>query len=541
MLFFGVLALTVSGREFLEAKRRVSSASVKSELDGVLAEVLGQGHGVGDARLRKIRMGLEPLFRSLPKNGLGYVSAPVMRYAVRRYFSQNHGWFIKGFEPHAEKVNLTQSSGKDILVGKLPSMVRSTMEERFGHEGFSFDGVVAMIASVERLAFDEVVRSVEFGFKLNSFERTAALRTEELTQVLSTFVVLEMFQGRFDDLNLQLDPSVRYPHWDATLVFIKDTIGSDIFERQASASPFGDRTYGFEDAVRMAERISSEFGAWSHHECQEMKELLVEHDVHGTGRVRLSDFYSQKDGVWQFTEPSQQLREAGALDESSDFLGPQVMISNYLNSMSNCITSSPYYSICCLNECDTVFQQLEAHISGPTATVSEVIQATEGTYQSPNVSDVDMARLEDIARLHDDGKISVHGRLFAQWLHFVFPHECPYPHATGIVKPMTQAEWLSLVGVENENASEEEIAQHLESDFAHRPPSTDAGAAMWNLEESLLEISTPYDLAPHWSMWSLLRLAAQLGMLVCCVVLLIRMATPIFPGKTSNKPIEYDV
>merc|ERR1719171_1857512 len=166
----------------------------------------------------------------------------------------------------------------------------------------------------------------------------------------------------------------RYPHWDTTLLFLKDNVGSDIFERRASSNPFAEPAYSFEDAVRMAQRASEEFGSWSNHECHEMKDMLLEMDVHNTGRVKLSDFYGySKDGAWQFLEPSEQLRQAGSLDESSAWLGPQVMIPNYITAMSNCITSAPYYSICCLNECDLVFQQLESHIAAPAATASQII------------------------------------------------------------------------------------------------------------------------------------------------------------------------
>jgi len=543
LLFLGALALTVSAREFLGANRKVNSAAVKSELDGVLAEVLGHGHGVADARLRKIQRTLTPLFRSLPKNELGHVSAPVMRYAVRRYFSQNHGWIVKGFEPHAEVANATENSGKDILISKLPSMVRATMEDRFGQDGFSLDGVIAMVASVERLAFDEVVRSVELGFWLNSIERTDVLREEDITEILSSYLIVEMLQGDDDKqkhLKLKQNIDIRYPYWSTTFLFLKDIIGSDIFERRPSANPFGENTFGFEDAVRMAERISEEFGVWSQHECHEMKDMLAEQDIHGTGRVKLSDFYTySKDGVWQFQEPSEHLRTGGVLDESSSFLGPQVMIANYLNSMSNCVTTSSYYSICCLNECDMVFQQLEASILGSTASVSEIIKAAEGTYQSPNISDVHRERLEGIAQLHD-GKVHVHGRLFAQWLHFLFPHECPYPHAAGVVKPMSQSEWLALVGIENENVSDEEIAEHLKSEFARKPASTDAGAAMWNLEESLLEASTPYDFAPRSRIWSSLRLAAQLGMVISFALLLLKNKQSYYMSN-AKKAVEYDV
>merc|ERR1719160_223147 len=166
----------------------------------------------------------------------------------------------------------------------------------------------------------------------------------------------------------------------------------------------------------MAERISEDFGFWSNYECHAMKEMLMEMDVHGTGRVKLSDFYSySKDGAWQFLEPSEQLRQAGALDETSVWLGPQVMITNYIHSLSNCITSAPYYSICCVNECDQVFQQLESRIAAPSATASQIIRALESGIDAPNITTLHRGRLDEIAKVNGD-LIPIYGRLFARWL-----------------------------------------------------------------------------------------------------------------------------
>merc|ERR1719389_78434 len=158
-----------------------------------------------------------------------------------------------------------------------------------------------------------------------------------------------------------------------------------MYQRQSFLNPFTNNAfYSFEDAARISEHISEEFGTWSNHECHEMKEMLMEMDVHGTGRVKLSEFYSySKDGAWQFLEPSEQLRQGGSLDESSDLLGPQVMIPNYITSMSNCITSAPYYSICCLNECDHVFQQLESRVASSHASASQIIKALESSTYAP--------------------------------------------------------------------------------------------------------------------------------------------------------------
>jgi len=544
LVFLGALVATAGGREFLGAKRKVSSEAAKAELNGVLDEVLGQGHGLANARLSKIHKTLDPLFRALPKNRLGYVSAPVMRYAVRRYFSQTHGWIVRGFNPHEEQGNTSVVGDSDMFQTKLPGYIRSLLEDRFAQQGFSLDAVVALVATVERMAFDEVTRGVELAFYLNDIDRNRAVSTNELVEIVSSFLIVEMLEGTENKEKHQKEKKRihrRYPHWKTTILFLQDAIGSDMFQRQASLNPFtNNEFYSFEDAARISERISEEFGAWSNHECHEMKDMLMEMDVHGTGRVKLSEFYGySKDGAWQFLEPSEQLRQGGALDESSTWLGPQVMIANYINAMSNCITSQPYYQICCLNECDLVFQQLESHIAAPSASTSEVINALEnGIYAPTNISALHRERLDEIARVNQD-QIPIYGRLFARWLHFVYPQECPYPHAEGVVKPMTQREWKELVGAKAESATDDEIQQHLGSDFARRAPSPDAGVTMWSLDESLLESSTPSDLAAS-SVWALLRIAAQIGMLAGLLSLL-RPLAQMVRSDGKQKLVQYDV
>merc|ERR1719159_439946 len=332
----------------------------------------------------------------------------------------------------------------------------------------------------------------------------------------------------------------RYPFWDTSVLFLKDTVGADIFQRKATSNPFADQAFSFEDAVRMAERVSEEFGSWSNHECHEMKDMLMEMDLHNTGRVKLAEFYKySKDGAWQFLEPSEQIRQAGSLDESSSWLGPQVMIPNYITSMSNCITSAPYYSICCLNECDHVFQQLETRVAASHATVSQIVNALESGLYVANISALNRQRLDEIAHANGE-KIPIYGQLFARWLHFVYPQECPYPHAAGVVKPMSQQQWKELVGVEAESATDDEIAQHTDSDFARRAPSPDAGASMWSLDEALLEASTPSDLAPSSMFWGFTRIAAQIGMVVGFLAML-KPLGQMLRSDGKSKTMEYDV
>merc|ERR1719160_744650 len=98
------------------------------------------------------------------------------------------------------------------------------------------------------------------------------------------------------------------------------------------------------------------------------------------------------------------------------------------------------------------------------------------------ITDEQKTQLAEIASLHD-GQVPIHGRLFAQWLHFVFPHECPYPHMGGL-NPKTQEQWRALVGEEAESVSEDEVIQHFTADYAYRVASPDAGKGMWILKEA---------------------------------------------------------
>jgi hypothetical protein len=524
------------GGKFLGSNRKMNTAFIRAELQGVLGEVLGNGHGVEHDRLSKIRSVLKPMFQALPKNDKGKLSAPVMRYTVRRYFSQQHAWIVKGFEPHADIVNVTEQD-RDILQGKVPDYVRSVLEDQFRLEGFAFEDTVAMVAALERLAFDEVVKIAEQAFSLNSQPFTEQMNRTQLMEVLSSYLILEMLEGTDDkDQHVTDKQNIRerYPNWDTTYQFLVDVASSDIFGRRNIVNPFREaETFTFEDASRMAEQISEQFGPWSNHECHEMRDMLTKYDVHQTGRVKISEFYrSTVEGAWQFLEPTQFLRQNGALDESSKVLGPQVIIANYIAGMSNCITSAPYYSICCLNDCDQVFRHIEEVIQSSTASTSQIIQAVDGMPQGATISPELAANLDEISALHKD-QIPIHGRLLAQWLHFAFPHECPYPHLGGL-SPKTQEQWRAQVGEDAESVSEEEVRQHLEADSSRRPASQDAGKAMWVLHETLLESSTASDRTS-----SGLRVIAQFGVLGCFASLIVKKASSLMSPNT--KSTEYDV
>jgi len=166
---------------------------------------------------------------------------------------------------------------------------------------------------------------------------------------------------------------------------------------------------------------------------------LMGMDKHSTGRVPLAKFYSTAiNSDWRFGESEAYLRELGALDESSSWMGAQVMIANYLQATSNCIVSTEHYLVCCQAECESLMGEIESAIQAPEALPEAILdivrsmtsQTTLDHDEPPHLEGSMVDQLNKVARNHG-GMVPLHGRLFSQWLHYVFPHECPLPHKQG--------------------------------------------------------------------------------------------------------------
>merc|ERR1719486_533973 len=183
-----------------------------------------------------------------------------------------------------------------------------------------------------------------------------------------------------------------------------------------------------------------------------MKDALVSMDSHHTGRVPLSMFYNTAVNTdWRFGESESYLRELGALDESSSITGPQVIIPNYIQATSNCIVSTSHYLVCCQNECEEILGEIELALASPTASPKEILafvanMTSRGSIEddesdeSPQLKGELTEQLELIANMQG-GVVPLHGRLFSQWLHYVFPRQCPFPHKLGLTSSVTPIQY----------------------------------------------------------------------------------------------------
>ena len=88
----------------------------------------------------------------------------------------------------------------------------------------------------------------------------------------------------------------------------------------------------------------------------------------GNSRWRFVKVFYQSalDGQWQFSEALPYLRQLGALDESKQG-APAVIIPNYLNGPSNCVASSKFYAVCCIDECEPLLGHVEQSVAAPDA------------------------------------------------------------------------------------------------------------------------------------------------------------------------------
>merc|ERR1719450_1469551 len=174
-----------------------------------------------------------------------------------------------------------------------------------------------------------------------------------------------------DAIELKKEMPDIYMAWNDTQEFVRAT-RANCTESDGSAEQKATGELDFALVARVAERVGENFGSFQDQECRQIKDSLVAMEQSGTGRVLLSDFYKPAlGGNWQFQETASYLRKLGALDES-DSKKPRVIIPNYMAGPSNCIASSSFYSVCCMDECEGLLGHLEQQLAKPEASSTEI-------------------------------------------------------------------------------------------------------------------------------------------------------------------------
>ena len=142
--------------------------------------------------------------------------------------------------------------------------------------------------------------------------------------------------------------------------------------------------------------------------------VLFEIDPEHTGRVPLPRFYQK--GV-----DTHNLEALGVLDESAAWQQKEVIISNYLQSASNCAHVTELFIFCC--------PEIEVAEGEEEASPEEIVVIVENMSMPSSECSDDEQPLQIDRFLRT---LRLHSRLFALWLHYAFPHDCPFPpHKAG--------------------------------------------------------------------------------------------------------------
>mmetsp|Transcript_30183 Transcript_30183/g.54876 ORF Transcript_30183/g.54876 Transcript_30183/m.54876 type:complete len:587 (-) Transcript_30183:60-1820(-) len=479
-----------------EAADPALDKSLLSEIE----QVLGNDYRrATDERLTKLVEGLLPVFQALPKNEYGKLGHSSVRYLLHRFFVEKHGWFVEGL--FTEGAAWNASSPTHALQNHVPMLVQGFFEKRLGGRGFGLHEMAVLVSIIENSINDEAMEKLKQTYQILGLQLNKTLSTQEATHVQEVYLTSLILHLNMTDLTnkslLKYRNNIEfyYPTWPHA---------SKWLQRIREDLTHGDKNATFTPAEigAMVRQIVESWGLFHGSQCAGLKEhLLSMEERASTGCVPLVDFYDsgvKGRSTWLFIETPEYLQHIGVLDQS-DATNPRVLMANYINSPTNCLQPSPYYLVCCHNECDDILGQLERKIAAPTATPQEILAAIALPHVAPGKKLPNAAlrkRLEEVAARHE-GQVPLHGRLFAQWMHHAYPHECPYPHLSGTKNPEYTEEYEIETGRSSQLTDDEmlEIIRNASALAPKRANPTSgmeaASCAPWEQEEELFVALPP--------------------------------------------------
>eukprot|EP00931_Biecheleriopsis_adriatica_P049063 TRINITY_DN28371_c0_g1_i2.p1 TRINITY_DN28371_c0_g1~~TRINITY_DN28371_c0_g1_i2.p1 ORF type:complete len:628 (+),score=106.36 TRINITY_DN28371_c0_g1_i2:22-1884(+) len=471
-------------------KTRFMDVQYLDEKDVDMTMALEMSAEANGTRLAMLEEALRPTYQSLPKDAYGHLGHQTVRYILHRYFLNIRGWLIKGLEPQ----------------GWVPSYLQQRFEEQATQKrGTQLHDLAEMAAAIEDLVRKEARGQLKQVYESLGLDVSQTLTPEDAQQVIDMYMLV-LLTAR----NVTLGDPTR--NRKRLGVFKKKYTGfnemhhwlEELERPYLSGAPTA-----FNAVNRVAEAIGEQYPAFNDNECLDLKRTLMkmEGGSRKAGRIPLVDFYNNtRFSHWKFTESPEYLRDLGALDES-DPRRPYVILANYVSSFNNCIRSSNLYAMCCRSPCELLMASLERDVAAPNATPEQLAElvgnlSTDTVAARGQLEQKLLERLQSVAR-KSGGRVPLHGRLFAQWMHHAFPRECPYPHEAGVTNPQTPDEWMQATG-RTTSVSEDQIQKIVrdtcpsealmpgiqETSQALSPCGSEDAELPWTDGEELLETAT---------------------------------------------------
>lgn len=521
-----LLVLTTQG-----AARRIRAGlagrSVLLEVEDVLGKDVRQRV---EQKASKLEETLRHTFLSLPRNERGAVRKKSALYALHRLLVQLHGWQMKGL---LMKSDDHKFSLKDAFDGRLlPDRLAVFFDDRLDVHGLDLHELSVVGALIENSVSQQAEARLNLTFEALKMTSRDNLQKDDAFRVMHTYLasyILGKEDGQVNSIQYILECKKllergAYPRWDAAQKLVRETFDKIV--------PAGNTIITDKQILAVLEEVADHIFELENAECGVIRNRLIDMESSaGSGRVTLVDFYrSTLDNFHAspFSETEDYLRQTGALDES-DPNSKAVMIPNYVLLESNCLGSSGAYSVCCTDECEELMDKIESSIMAPTAAPAALIDlvssmAPKSVPENSTVTPELRRRLEEVAE-KTSGQVALHGRLFAQWMHHVYPRTCPFPHEAGALESIPAAD----MQVE---ATHADMKKHVEQYASNPKPSVshNKGFGMWSHKEELVD-SLAHEARQESGPGLWTSVLMFLGTLTGAAVTLAKMKPAVHPNK----------
>jgi len=429
-----VHVLALAAAQLVSCEKLSLRGGVEADFGGAVLRELEEALGSTEHReqtekqLHQFELELQTTFKALPKNRKGALESPYARYALHRLFAQRYGWQIKGLEMVSGA--WYAGAGVGMMGDRVPPKMRQLFDRRLGNHGLLLHELAVLAATLDSMFRHDVIDRLSMVYDSMQYSKSDALNYDGAIIIADAYMATLIIGNPVEQLtkeDVMLSNSAfilqeRYAQFRRLLLStMTEVTGASIYIKDG-------RSFSFELMTSWLLEYGKQLGHLENKECQVMKHSLLDYEAGiGTGRVRLLDFHGASD---HFEEALSDLRAMEALDET-DSADPKVIIPNYLQGATNCISPAGYYSICCLDECEELMDKIEAHFQAPAASPGAIASfvASLPSATEPAIRSLPPELLELLELLATDrgGLVPLHSKRFAEWMHQAYPRECSHP------------------------------------------------------------------------------------------------------------------
>jgi hypothetical protein len=331
----------------------------------------------------------------------------------------------------------------DLIKYMVPSYLQKFLTAQLGLAGFDLHTLAILASAIEHLVHSEMTSIVYSTFKTLKLPIPGKKTEEEVDEILDTFMMVYAF-GLNLDASVLDDVQKAKAHLDRSHAAWPQLRA---FAQEVKNSAMVSGELDFAEIVHLVLKIGEGYAQWQGKDCARVKEELVAKPSQREGQVLLSEVTpSYATGRRSLlTDSSREMQMLGALSTASDEPA-RLIIPNYVNSQSMCLSTTSFYMACCPNECQGILATLERSVAAPAVAAAE-LPKLKAALPGPALREPLLQELHALVE-KESGMLALHGHAFAEWMHRAFPLECPSPRNHGVTNPKTPDDWMTESGLE---------------------------------------------------------------------------------------------